>query len=227
MLPGFFFLSRVYVTRFLFYIIYNSDWDYFSKQALESQEVRKHLGDWIDLIFGYKQSGKSAVQAINVFHPSVRNPTFILSVHLQPLILFQTYEGFEVDGDGADDVIQRARRAMVSTYGQTPKRLFPIPHPKPQLQRLEYCEREVIDTVWGIQWGKFLGSPASPELDVTSTRDYRDPVELFESASRVVFWPERTLILGDSVVGSWDSSGIRIKSIIVYLCVGDEVNDKR
>jgi len=140
-------------------------------------------------------------------------------------IWFQTYEGFQVDADGADDVIQRARRAMVSTYGQTPKRLFPFPHPKPQARRNESCQQQVIDTVYGVQWGQFLGSPASPDIDVLSTRDYRESVELFESATRIVFWPEQTLILGDSVVGSWDSSGIRIKSNIIYLCVADEVNN--
>lgn len=128
-----------------------------------------------------------------------------------------------MDGDGADDVIQKARKAMVSTYGQMPRRLFPIPHPKPQIQRSESCDKRVIDSILGVQWGTFLGSPSSPDLDVISTRDYQDPVELFETTSRIVFWPERTLILGDSVVGSWDSSGVRIRSIIVYLCVGDEV----
>ncbi len=43
----------------------------FELQALESQQARKYLGDWIDLVFGYKQTGKAAIQAINVFHPSV------------------------------------------------------------------------------------------------------------------------------------------------------------
>lgn len=42
-------------------------------QALESNQVRKYLNDWIDLIFGYKQTGKAAIQAMNVFHPSVKN----------------------------------------------------------------------------------------------------------------------------------------------------------
>lgn len=41
-------------------------------QALESNQVRKYLNDWIDLIFGYKQTGKAAIQAMNVFHPSVK-----------------------------------------------------------------------------------------------------------------------------------------------------------
>lgn len=41
------------------------------RQALESDYVTQHLANWIDLVFGYKQSGKAAVDAINVFHPAV------------------------------------------------------------------------------------------------------------------------------------------------------------
>jgi hypothetical protein len=41
------------------------------RQALESDHVRKNLHQWIDLIFGFKQKGKAAVDALNVFHPAV------------------------------------------------------------------------------------------------------------------------------------------------------------
>lgn len=43
------------------------------RQALESDFVRKQLNQWIDLIFGYKQKGTAAINAINVFHPAVIN----------------------------------------------------------------------------------------------------------------------------------------------------------
>ena len=33
----------------------------------ESEHVSQHLHDWIDLIFGYKQSGPEAEKALNVF----------------------------------------------------------------------------------------------------------------------------------------------------------------
>ena len=38
-------------------------------QALECEYVSSHLHEWVDLIFGYKQSGPAAVEACNVFHP--------------------------------------------------------------------------------------------------------------------------------------------------------------
>ena len=41
------------------------------RQALESDIVTQHLAGWIDLVFGYKQTGKAAIEAINVFHPAV------------------------------------------------------------------------------------------------------------------------------------------------------------
>lgn len=39
-----------------------------SSQALESEHVSLHLGKWIDLIFGFRQTGDAATESCNVFH---------------------------------------------------------------------------------------------------------------------------------------------------------------
>jgi len=36
--------------------------------------------------------------------------------------------------------MKKARKAMVSTYGQTPKKLFPFPHPRSTTASPENCE---------------------------------------------------------------------------------------
>ena len=40
-------------------------------QALESHHVSVNIEQWIDLVFGHKQTGPLAVKATNVFHPAV------------------------------------------------------------------------------------------------------------------------------------------------------------
>ena len=39
-----------------------------NRNALESEYVSAHLHEWVDLIFGFKQKGKPAVDAMNVFY---------------------------------------------------------------------------------------------------------------------------------------------------------------
>ncbi|KAK8890749.1 hypothetical protein M9Y10_035534 [Tritrichomonas musculus] len=44
---------------------------YLHRKALESKKVSENLNNWIDLIWGYKQVGKDAVTAYNVFDPDL------------------------------------------------------------------------------------------------------------------------------------------------------------
>lgn len=91
-----------------------SNWDFIRKhrKCLESQYVTENLHSWIDLIFGFKQSGPEALKAFNVFHA-------------------YTYEkDFEIAcKSGIDEGIQRGIIEQAYHFGQTPVMLFPKQHP--------------------------------------------------------------------------------------------------
>ncbi|XP_008547834.1 protein FAN [Microplitis demolitor] len=81
------------------------------RNALESDWVSQNLHHWIDLIFGYKQRGIEAEKADNVFF------------HL-------CYEG-AVDLDTIQDINDRhALEVQIMEFGQIPKQIFTLPHPK-------------------------------------------------------------------------------------------------
>ncbi|CAD6262751.1 unnamed protein product [Miscanthus lutarioriparius] len=81
------------------------------RKALESEHVSAHLHEWIDLIFGYKQRGKEAIMANNVF-------------------FYITYEG-TVDIDKITDPVERrATQDQIAYFGQTPSQLLTVPHMK-------------------------------------------------------------------------------------------------
>ena len=80
------------------------------RSALEGKIVSSSLHQWIDLIFGFKQQGKPAIEAVNVFY-------------------FLTYEG-AVNLDAiTDENVRRATEAQIDHFGQTPSQIFKKPHP--------------------------------------------------------------------------------------------------
>ncbi|XP_045064507.1 neurobeachin-like protein 2 isoform X2 [Coregonus clupeaformis] len=80
------------------------------RKALECEHVSSHLHEWIDLIFGCKQRGEKAVEALNVFY-------------------YCTYEG-AVDLDAiANETERKALEGIISNFGQTPCQLLKEPHP--------------------------------------------------------------------------------------------------
>ncbi|KAJ6255275.1 beige/beach-related [Anaeramoeba flamelloides] len=82
-----------------------------NREALESEYVSQHLHEWIDLIFGYKQKGKEAEKALNIFF------------HL-------TYEDNVKLDEIEDELTRKSFELQIENYGQCPKQLFTRPHPK-------------------------------------------------------------------------------------------------
>ncbi|XP_023692044.2 lysosomal-trafficking regulator isoform X2 [Paramormyrops kingsleyae] len=132
------------------------------RQALESDQVSQTLCQWIDLVFGFKQKGKAAVQAVNVFHPA-------------------TYFGMDVSAV-EDPVQRRALETMIKTYGQTPRQLFSTSHVSRDgelpaamglLVHLAFRENREhgkepacpspLPWIKGLKWGEYVGSPSAPD----------------------------------------------------------------
>ena len=103
------------------------------RQALESEHVSSHLHEWIDLIFGYKQLGAAAEEALNVFY-------------------YLTYEGM-VDMDSISDPMERRVKLLqINSFGQTPGMLFHAPHPpramhNPRIEHALYTAAQQLEIV--------------------------------------------------------------------------------
>lgn len=121
------------------------------RRALESEHVSKNLHNWIDLIFGYKQKGPKAAEALNVFY-------------------YCTYEG-AVDLDKIENNMEReAVEGMINNFGQTPSQLMREPHPKRISQEEQYLKILKTD-IKRVDLIHFLDRVNSKMCDMASDRD--------------------------------------------------------
>lgn len=144
------------------------------RQALESPIVTDTLPHWIDLVFGYKQTGQPAIDAVNVF-PAC------------------TYYGFEPESL-PDEVSRLAAAAMVRTYGQAPRQLLRQPHPLAGLQLNHNNSQNEQTEIWaGLEngrWGWYCGSPSGRGVSSVSTRQVSSAARLYASHGH------RTVLVG-------------------------------
>lgn len=96
-----------------------------NREALESPYVSKNLHKWIDLIFGYKQKGKEAEEAVNVFNKL----SYPGAVNLDKI---------------NDENERRAVTGIIHNFGQTPLQIFDGPHPS----KIDFSGPKLNENVW-------------------------------------------------------------------------------
>lgn len=95
------------------------------REALESPYVSERLHQWVDLVFGFKQRGESAIEATNVFQ------------HL-------SYGGAK-DLDNIEDPLERlATIGIIHSFGQTPYQVFPRPHPSRETEKFNTARLDTM-----------------------------------------------------------------------------------
>jgi len=107
-----------------------------NREALESDYVSAHLHEWIDLIFGYKQRGRFAEEAFNVFY-------------------YLTYEGSVNIDLIEDENTRKATESQINNFGQTPTQLFPK-KPHPQREPRNESQNSILKTSPNLLQAYFL-----------------------------------------------------------------------
>lgn len=166
------------------------------RQALEAEIVRNNLHHWIDLIFGQKQTGEAAVEAINVFHPAVNYILYNTFKYFMLCFLWQTYSVF-LNSEISDPIERKAVETMIKTYGQMPRQLFKAAHPATKPLNYSLIDREVLSHVKGLRWGVFVGSPQLPRPVLGNIHKLADADYLvnFNSTNVIYGLPKKSCIM--------------------------------
>uniref|UniRef100_A0A673H369 WD repeat and FYVE domain-containing protein 3-like n=1 Tax=Sinocyclocheilus rhinocerous TaxID=307959 RepID=A0A673H369_9TELE len=184
------------------------------REALECDYVSAHLHEWIDLIFGYKQQGPPAVEAVNVFH------------HL-------FYEG-QVDIYNINDPLKEtATIGFINNFGQIPKQLFKKPHPPKRVRSKSNGEVPGVPVTLNSSLDKFFFHHLDnlrPSL--TPVKELKEPVGQIVCTDKGILAVEQNKVL---VPPAWNKTfawgyadlSCRLsnyesdKAVVVYECLSE------
>ncbi|XP_036056669.1 WD repeat and FYVE domain-containing protein 3 isoform X3 [Onychomys torridus] len=147
------------------------------REALECDYVSAHLHEWIDLIFGYKQQGPAAVEAVNVFH------------HL-------FYEG-QVDIYNINDPLKEtATIGFINNFGQIPKQLFKKPHPPKRVRSRLNGDNMGISVPPGVTGDKiFFHHLDNLRPSLTPVKELKEPVGQIVCTDKGILAVEQNKVL--------------------------------
>ncbi|KAM6959381.1 WD repeat and FYVE domain-containing protein 3 [Aplochiton taeniatus] len=182
------------------------------RQALECDYVSAHLHEWIDLIFGFKQQGPPAIEAVNVFH------------HL-------FYEG-QVDIYNINDPLKEtATIGFINNFGQIPKQLFKKPHPPKR--GLSKSNGELVGMSTSLSADKiFFHHLDNLRPSLTPVKELKEPVGQIVCTDKGILAVEQNKVL---VPPAWNKTfacgyadlSCRLanyesdKAVIVYECLSE------
>ncbi|XP_031426548.1 WD repeat and FYVE domain-containing protein 3 isoform X2 [Clupea harengus] len=184
------------------------------RQALECDYVSSHLHEWIDLIFGYKQQGPPAVEAVNVFH------------HL-------FYEG-QVDIYNINDPLKEtATIGFINNFGQIPKQLFKKPHPPKRVRGRTNGEPASAPASLSSSTDKiFFHHLDNLRPSLVPVKELKDPVGQIVCTDKGVLAVEQNKVLAPPVWNktfAWGYADLSCrlanyesdKAVIVYECLSE------
>ncbi|XP_041955880.1 WD repeat and FYVE domain-containing protein 3 isoform X5 [Alosa sapidissima] len=184
------------------------------RQALECDYVSAHLHEWIDLIFGYKQQGPPAVEAVNVFH------------HL-------FYEG-QVDIYNINDPLKEtATIGFINNFGQIPKQLFKKPHPPKRVRGRANGEPASVPASLSANTDKiFFHHLDNLRPSLAPVKELKDPVGQIVCTDKGILAVEQNKVLAPPVWNktfAWGYADLSCrlanyesdKAVIVYECLSE------